>query len=232
AIGGAVSALSANTIATAVTGGQGITDQGQLAAIVAATTLLGGAAAGLLGQNVQGAVTAAQNETLNNACAHNCGEDPEKVNEHTLTHQIVPSSGGTEQDEGSGVEKVTVSSGGGAIGPASASNGAGTTTLYRAVGPGELADIEAAGKFQNLGSAEGKYFTTSSAAASSYAQQAVNAFGDPAYTTVTTQILNSVLNGIEPVSVDRGIPAYVVPNSLLRGLTPSISGSMAIPGKK
>ena len=58
-IGGAVSALSANAIATAVTGGQGITDQGSLAAITAATTLLGGVAAGLLGQNVQGAVTAA-----------------------------------------------------------------------------------------------------------------------------------------------------------------------------
>ncbi|MEX3634725.1 hypothetical protein [Paraburkholderia sp. BR14320] len=70
-----MSALSANTIATAVTGGQGVTDQGQLAAIVAATTLLGGTAAGLLGQNVQGAVTAAQNETLNNTCApdHDCG---------------------------------------------------------------------------------------------------------------------------------------------------------------
>lgn len=74
AIGGAVSAATANGIATAVTDGQGVTDQGQLAAIVAATTLLGGAAAALLGQNVQGAVTAAQNETLNNACGHDCGK--------------------------------------------------------------------------------------------------------------------------------------------------------------
>ncbi|MFM0197553.1 filamentous hemagglutinin N-terminal domain-containing protein [Paraburkholderia strydomiana] len=75
AIGGTVSAMTANSIATAMTGGQGITDQGQLAAIVAATTLLGGTAAGLLGLNVQGAMTAAQNETLNNTCApgHNCG---------------------------------------------------------------------------------------------------------------------------------------------------------------
>ncbi|RBB31495.1 adhesin, partial [Burkholderia reimsis] len=75
AIGGAVSAMTANSIATAVTGGQGITDQGQLAAIVTATSLLGGAAAGLLGQNALAAMTAAQNETLNNTCApgHNCG---------------------------------------------------------------------------------------------------------------------------------------------------------------
>ena len=75
AIGGAVSAITANSIATAVTGGQGIIDQGQLAAIVTATSLLGGAAAGLLGQNALAAMTAAQNETLNNTCApgHNCG---------------------------------------------------------------------------------------------------------------------------------------------------------------
>jgi filamentous hemagglutinin len=61
--------MTANSIATAVTGGQGITDQGQLAAIVTATSLLGGAAAGLLGQNALAAMTAAQNETLNNTCA-------------------------------------------------------------------------------------------------------------------------------------------------------------------
>ncbi|WP_231748372.1 hypothetical protein [Burkholderia sp. ABCPW 14] len=41
----------------------------------AIATLLGGAAAGVLGQNVQGAMTAAHNETQNNTCAagHNCG---------------------------------------------------------------------------------------------------------------------------------------------------------------
>jgi len=75
AIGGAVSAATANTIATAVTGGQGVTDQGQLAAITAATMLLSGGAAALLGANPIGAATAAENETLNNTCAqgHNCG---------------------------------------------------------------------------------------------------------------------------------------------------------------
>lgn len=74
ALGGAVSAAMANTIATAVTGGQGMTDQGQLAATTAATMLLGGAVV-LLGQNANAAALAAQNETLNNTCAagHNCG---------------------------------------------------------------------------------------------------------------------------------------------------------------
>lgn len=35
----------------------------------------------------------------------------------------------------------------------------GTTSLFRAVGPAELADINATGLLRNLGSAEGKYFT-------------------------------------------------------------------------
>ena len=56
-----------------MTGGQDVTNPAQLAMITAATTLLSGAAAGLLGQNVYGATAAAQNETLNNACAHACG---------------------------------------------------------------------------------------------------------------------------------------------------------------
>lgn len=72
-----MSALTANGIAEAVTGGQGNPTSAQLAMITAATTLLGGATAGLLGQNVSGAVTAAENETLNNTCGsenpHGCG---------------------------------------------------------------------------------------------------------------------------------------------------------------
>ncbi|HDR8934503.1 beta strand repeat-containing protein [Burkholderia vietnamiensis] len=75
ALGGAISAITANEIATIVTEGQGVTNSAQLAAIAAATSLLSGTAAAALGQNVSGAVSAAQNETLNNTCAvgHNCG---------------------------------------------------------------------------------------------------------------------------------------------------------------
>ncbi|MDN7799811.1 EndoU domain-containing protein [Burkholderia vietnamiensis] len=99
--------MTANAIATAVTGGQGITDQGQLAAIATATSLLGGAAAGLLGQNALAGMTAAQNETLNNTCAngHHCGEDP-PPNEHTYTHQILPQSGGAIDEEQAGESLV------------------------------------------------------------------------------------------------------------------------------
>lgn len=101
------------------------------------------------------------------------------------------------------------------------------TTLYRAVGPDELADIKDTGKLINKGSAEGKYFTTSSEHASDYAKKAVNAFKDPPYTTIKTQVPTSSLP--KPVSVDGGIPAYVVPNHSLNGLKPEVLNSMAIP---
>jgi len=258
AIGGAVSAATANTIATAVTGGQGIIDPSQLAAITAATMLLGGAAAGLAGANPLAGATAAENETLNNTCAagHNCGtltsavEDTGRALVNTplaiveggvnLFTGAVP--GGSDyvpflqglmlpydDPDFGGLVSIVGTAGLGSVLSSATSE---TTTLYRAVGPAELTDIQNTGILQNLGSAEGKYFTTSSSAASSYAQQAVNAFGDPAYTTITTQIPSSVLNGIAPVTVDGGIPAYVVPNELLPGLKPSVSGSMALPGTK
>ena len=103
----------------------------------------------------------------------------------------------------------------------------GTTTLYRAVGPDELSDIQRTGQLINRGSAEGKYFTSSSEHASDYARQAVRAFGDPPYTTVRTQVPNSALP--KPVSVDGGIPAYVVPDKALRGLKPEVLDTMAVP---
>lgn len=106
----------------------------------------------------------------------------------------------------------------------------GITSLYRAVGPAELEDIQATGAFQNLGSAEGKYFTTSSEAAAAYARQAVNAFGDEPYTIVQTNVPNSILNDLSSVNVDRGIPAYVVPNESLPGLTPNVMNYSPIPG--
>ncbi|WP_231337633.1 two-partner secretion domain-containing protein [Paraburkholderia sprentiae] len=67
AVGGAVSA-GLNPI---------INSSGNLspAALAAVETLVSGSVAGALGLNVQGAVTAAQNETLNNFCEHNsCGK--------------------------------------------------------------------------------------------------------------------------------------------------------------
>lgn len=102
-----------------------------------------------------------------------------------------------------------------------------STTLYRAVGPDELADIQKTGQLVNRGSAEGKYFTTSAEHASSYAKQAVNAFGDTPYTIVKTKVPKSSLPS--PVSVDRGIPAYVVPDKALQGLKPEVLNSMPIP---
>jgi hypothetical protein len=116
------------------------------------------------------------------------------------------------------------------LGTAAEEAGAGFTTLYRAVGPAELADIQTSGAFRNLGSAEGKYFTTSGETASSYAKQAVRAFGDPPYSLVQTRVPNSIFEGLSLATVDRGIPAWVIPSERLPGLTPNVMNYMLIPG--
>lgn len=95
--------------------------------------------------------------------------------------------------------------------------------MYRAVKPNELADIAKSNSFRSTPGLEGKYFTTSPEAAADYARKAVKGFGDPPYTIIQTQVPRSVLNqpGIS-ATVDGGIPAYVIPNASLPGMTPRI----------
>jgi len=81
-----------------VTGGQGVTDPAQLAMITAGTTLLSGTIVAALGQNAVGAVNAAANETLNNSCAHACGED--KNDTGSMTVSPVPHGASGMHDEG------------------------------------------------------------------------------------------------------------------------------------
>jgi len=111
---------------------------------------------------------------------------------------------------------------------APAAGAAKNTTLYRAVQPGELADIQKTGQLINRGSAEGKYFTSSAEDAASYAKKAVTAFKDPPYTIIKTEVPTASLP--TPVSVDGGIPAYVIPSAALPGLTPQVMPTMPIPG--
>lgn len=111
----------------------------------------------------------------------------------------------------------------------SAGRVAATKTLYRAVGPAELVDIQATQAFRNLGSAEGKYFTTSAKEASAYAKQAVTAFGDQPYTIVSTEVSMSIFKGLLPASVDGGITAWVIPGMRLEGLTPKIFNFSPLP---
>lgn len=103
-------------------------------------------------------------------------------------------------------------------------------TLFRAVGPDELADIQRTGMFRNLGSAEGKYFTTDAGAASWYAREAARAYGDGPFTIVRTQAPSSVLNASgAAATVDRGIPAYVVPDNALPALRPELLSYSPVP---
>jgi len=106
-----------------------------------------------------------------------------------------------------------------------------TQTLYRAVGPDELADIEAIGAFRpSPFGLEGKYFTTTPEGAISYADQAVRGFGDPLYTLVETSMPTSLIRPKLGATVDRGIPSVVVPNDRLNQLSaPVVVGPIPPP---
>ena len=107
--------------------------------------------------------------------------------------------------------------------PAAVEHTSQVTTLYRAVTPGELIDIQNTGMFRIPNafiSAEGKYFTSSYEAAKAYGDMATLSFGDPPYTIIRTEIPTSMLP--PPVSVEHGIPAYVLPTDTLNGLKPTI----------
>src|SRR5206468_193556 len=88
-----------------------------------------------------------------------------------------------------------------------------TVSLWRSVKVEELADIEATGGFRNLGSAEGKYFSQTPEGAASYAKQAYGAWPhEGPYSLVRTEISRSALTPEMAATVDRGIPAVVVPD--------------------
>lgn len=105
----------------------------------------------------------------------------------------------------------------------------GTTSLYRAVSPSELADIKSTGQFINRGSALGKYFSTTPEGAASYAKQAVSAFGDEPYSMVSTEISSNSISPIMRASVDGGISSVTVPDSMLSDLNPTIHNWMPVP---
>jgi RHS repeat-associated protein len=125
-----------------------------------------------------------------------------------------------------GIKDVTILS----IGGAAEGGAVKFATLYRAVGLAELASISKTKTFSSIAGFEGKYFTTSAEGAASYSRQAVTAFGDAPYTIVSTRAPQSVLDipGIT-APVDRGIPAYVIPNKNLQGLVPKILNHSPLP---
>ncbi|WP_230413073.1 beta strand repeat-containing protein [Paraburkholderia antibiotica] len=115
AIGGATSAVLSPWVIQQIDPSGAPLDQGQIAAVTALATLAGGGLAGVLGQNVQGAVTAAQNEALNNATKHlgvvldTSSMTPQQKEEYEDTQVNVltptPNVGGAET--ASGGEEVT-----------------------------------------------------------------------------------------------------------------------------
>jgi hypothetical protein len=99
--------------------------------------------------------------------------------------------------------------------------------LFRAVKDDELADLASSGgRFRNrpeLGSGEGKYFSTTQAGASQYARMAGASIDRGAnFTIVETSIPRAALAGADATAVvDRGIPTVVVPQAALPKLSPA-----------
>lgn len=81
----------------------------------------------------------------------------------------------------------------------------GGRTLYRAVGPDELADIQAAGRYRvPAGRTEGKYFFETPEQASNFARM----IGDQPYTTTSVRISPSQLGGGQPINPAGEGPGY------------------------
>lgn len=94
-----------------------------------------------------------------------------------------------------------------------------TTPLYRAVMNSELDDIVSSGAFRNPAGIEQKYFSATTEGAASYARQAFGKMGDTSpYTIIRTDAPSSLLPAIQ--SVDRGVPAILVPTNVLPKLSP------------
>lgn len=99
----------------------------------------------------------------------------------------------------------------------------GTTTLFRAVMPGELKSIQGLKAFSNPTGIESKYFSTTLAGARSYAAQAAARYGDGPFSIVRTTIPTGSISPSMFSTVDRGIPAVVVSTEQLSLLsTPTI----------
>jgi RHS repeat-associated protein len=101
-----------------------------------------------------------------------------------------------------------------------ASSATSRTSLFRAVRPGELSDIEATGAFRNPPGSEVKYFSTTEGGARSYAGQAQAAFKDGPYSIVRTSIPKRAITPAMRATVDKGISTVVVPTEKLSQLGP------------
>ncbi|MBI5425305.1 MAG: RHS repeat-associated core domain-containing protein [Opitutae bacterium] len=97
-----------------------------------------------------------------------------------------------------------------------------TTPLYRAVSPAEAADLAATQTFRNPMGTEVKYFSTSAEGAASYARQTYGTgLYEGPYTIIRTDAPTTLVeNPLLRASVDRGIPAVVVPTEQLPKLAP------------
>lgn len=108
-----------------------------------------------------------------------------------------------------------------------AARGAGkATTLYRAVGPRELADIQALGRFRVApGGTEGKYFFKTPEQASNF----VRMMGDKPYTTTSVRVSPAELGRGQAVNPAREGPGYFFSTPHVPGGPASILNFSVVP---
>jgi hypothetical protein len=108
---------------------------------------------------------------------------------------------------------------------AGAANSGGRTTLFRAVSPAELDDLQATkGILRNPPGIENKYFSETAEGAAYYAQQAFQRGGrvyEGPYTIIKSEVHSELITPIMRVTPDRGIPTVVLPSDVLPKMTPA-----------
>ncbi|WP_230943498.1 filamentous hemagglutinin N-terminal domain-containing protein [Burkholderia cepacia] len=156
AIGGAVSAMIAPSLVNQF-GGAGNLDQGGLAALSSIVMAASGGLAAIAGQNVQGAMTAGQNEALNNSGQKHPGVHPDETGGKPGMHvdvekdvlQPLPDSNAHTAGFPNGAEPETLTVGNGVLAAnlGSVSNGSLSPMANgKAVEGGQLNALQSAGK--------------------------------------------------------------------------------------
>ncbi|MCP5443160.1 MAG: hypothetical protein H6968_09020 [Chromatiaceae bacterium] len=104
-----------------------------------------------------------------------------------------------------GAANITRNAVGAVFGKVTRSGSGGGRTLYRAVGPGELADLQAKGQYRvPAGGTEGKYFFETPEQTSNFARM----MGDQPYTTTSVRVSPSELSRGQAINPAREGPGY------------------------
>lgn len=246
AIGGAVSAMIAPSLVNQF-GGAGNLDQGGLAALSSIVMAASGGLAAIAGQNVQGAMTAGQNEALNNSALKHPGVHPDETGgKHGLdldvekpVVQVISDSSAQAAGSPKGAEpaKLTVGDGVLAAGAAGVS-GASPSTLYHYTNSAGMDGIVDSMSLRpslfslnpkDVRYGNGQYLSDIAPGTMSPAQLSRAFVNNPFQGARYTNYVAIDVTGLNVVQGRPGV--FVVPNETPLDLTGRIVGSGPVKGK-